>query len=283
MPKVKLVICDGPDLFESARHYTDELITTSLEPESDTSWRRVSYIDIINMLCMGCAEHKLVTEIEKTTILEVIKNGYDVVIETVLTKAKLMDAYFQLFYNQPFEVEFDSQFYCNSPGTEERFNMVFKCYMKDYLQHRTSYLKYKETQGVDCYIFDIDGTLAVKETDRRFYDWKRVNEDVPNPPVVHMYEVLRTTSIPIFIVTGRDSICREETTQWLRDNDIDYQELFMRAHGDYRKDSFVKADIMEVITAKGYKPKIIFDDRDQVCETWRYLGLTCFQVARGDF
>lgn len=29
--------------------------------------------------------------------------------------------------------------------------------------------------------------------------------------------------------------------------------------------------------------EIVFDDRNSVVKMWRLLGLTCFQVAEGDF
>jgi len=32
-----------------------------------------------------------------------------------------------------------------------------------------------------------------------------------------------------------------------------------------------------------YHVEFVLDDRNQVVNFWRYLGLTCFQVAEGDF
>ena len=35
--------------------------------------------------------------------------------------------------------------------------------------------------------------------------------------------------------------------------------------------------------AKGFKPKLIFDDRAKVVKMWRGRGLRCRRVAEGDF
>ena len=57
----------------------------------------------------------------------------------------------------------------------------------------------------------------------------------------------------------------------------------MRATGDPRKDSIVKREIFDREIRDRYRVVGVFDDREQVVQMWRALGLTVFQVAEGDF
>lgn len=132
-----------------------------------------------------------------------------------------------------------------------------------------------------CYIFDIDGTLALMK-DRSPFDWKRVGEDRVNSDVRDTLLKLKQ-SAQIIILSGRDSVCRPETEQWLTDNLIPFNGLLMRAEGDSRKDSIIKRELYENHIAGKYNVLGVFDDRNQVVALWRSLGLTCYQVAEGNF
>jgi len=132
-----------------------------------------------------------------------------------------------------------------------------------------------------AYIFDIDGTLALK-CDRSPYDYSKVNLDKPNAEVVRMAKIL-SEKYKIIILSGREDSCRKETEKWLEDNGIKYLYLFMRRSGDQRRDSIVKAELYISMINLEFNVLGIFDDRNQVVDMWRSLGLTCFQVANGDF
>lgn len=131
-------------------------------------------------------------------------------------------------------------------------------------------------------IYDIDGTVA-KMNGRSPFDWSRVHEDTVNEPVAEIVRERWLAGCPVFAVSGRDGSCRDLTENWLRANDIPFDGLFMRAAGDMRKDSIVKMEIFEEHFKGKYNIKFILDDRNQVVRMWRSLGLTCLQVADGDF
>ena len=73
------------------------------------------------------------------------------------------------------------------------------------------------------------------------------------------------------------------TERWLERYGIDYKYIFMRAAGDSREDSIVKREIYEGRIAPKFNVKYVLDDRNRVVAMWRSLGLTCLQVADGDF
>ncbi len=133
-----------------------------------------------------------------------------------------------------------------------------------------------------CVIVDIDGTLALKG-DRSPYEWKRVGEDLLNEPVAEAVYAIETAQV--IFVSGRDECCRAETDAWLHDHFLVTGELklFMRPAGDMRDDRIIKREIYEREILGKYNVNFVLDDRDKVVRMWRDLGLTCFQVADGDF
>lgn len=140
-------------------------------------------------------------------------------------------------------------------------------------------------------IIDIDGTLALHGT-RSPFDEARVNEDIPNARVVEAVQMeIALGHYPIFC-SGRTDACREATVAWLHQHVLDPllaeigyvpYALMMRATGDARKDSIMKMELFDRYIRDEYYVKRVYDDRDQVVEMWRSLGLTCMQVAPGAF
>jgi hypothetical protein len=59
--------------------------------------------------------------------------------------------------------------------------------------------------------------------------------------------------------------------------------LYMRKTEDKRKDSVVKREIYENEILPNYYVEFVLDDRQQVVDALRDMGLQVWQVARGDF
>lgn len=133
-----------------------------------------------------------------------------------------------------------------------------------------------------CICTDIDGTIADGAGLRSMYDWHKVGVDKPKQTIIDIF--LQCKADKKFILSGRDGICRSETIQWLFDHDVTYDGLFMREAGDMRKDSIIKREIYDREIKGKYNVLFILDDRNQVVDLWRRdLGLTCLQVAYGNF
>jgi predicted kinase len=134
-------------------------------------------------------------------------------------------------------------------------------------------------------IVDIDGTVALRG-DRDPFDESRVNEDRPNQPVIDaVLADAQGWNATILFRSGRTDECLPETMQWLQRNvlpDHIKWDLEMRKTGDTRKDSMVKYEMFQGIRDR-YNILRVYDDRKQVVEMWRSLGLTVLQVADGNF
>lgn len=133
---------------------------------------------------------------------------------------------------------------------------------------------------IDCYIFDIDGTLA-HVVDRNPFDFSQVGSDRVDLIVAKMVEHIKKEDY-IIICSGREDSCKEETEKWLEQHKIYYDDLYMRKSGDFRKDWMVKAEMWRDIQSK-YNIMAMYDDRTQVVDFARKLGFKVFQVENHDF
>lgn len=131
---------------------------------------------------------------------------------------------------------------------------------------------------------DIDGTLAIHQG-RKPFEWGRCGEDAPNAPVVDYLQMVNGTYCGPFIilVSGRPETAREMTEDWLRRHLVPFDELRMRADGDYRNDVIVKSELFDRHVRNRFNVQLALDDRDRCVRLWRDLGLSCWQVNDGDF
>ena len=148
---------------------------------------------------------------------------------------------------------------------------------------------------------DLDGTLALIG-DRSPYDASKCDVlDKPNIPVIETLRAMHKQKVKIVFMSGRDSKYREQSVrfieQWCRipntyiypseqprpETDPIPYTLFMRGEGDMRKDSIIKRELFDEHIAGKFNVLFVLDDRNQVVDTWRSMGLTCFQVADGNF
>ena len=131
-------------------------------------------------------------------------------------------------------------------------------------------------------LVDIDGTTALMCA-RSPFDETRVHEDRPNAPVIAVIRAMAAAGNEVVFLSGRTDACRAATAAWLDEHVGPYRALHMRAAGDGRKDAIVKRELFDRHVRDRYDVVCVLDDRDQVVAAWRELGLTCLQVAPGNF
>ena len=160
---------------------------------------------------------------------------------------------------------------------------VIRGMYKQFLAEKSSKVKYIEGLP-ECIICDIDGTLALMG-DRSPYDASKCMLDQPHRPIIDIIRTFKVfRSVEIILFSGREEKHREITERWLEKYGVECNGLLhMRATDDTRKDSIVKQEMYKKVIEGKYNVLFVLDDRNQVVEMWRGLGLTCLQVAEGDF
>lgn len=151
---------------------------------------------------------------------------------------------------------------------------------------------------------DLDGTLALIHG-RSPYDASDCDlKDLPNVPVIETILAHYKAGRKIIFCSGREDKYRPETIRFIEKyclaepqlseyeslnlteqpvlEPIKYQ-LFMRKTDDFRKDSIIKEEIYTSEIEGKYNVLMVLDDRTSVVQFWREKGLSCWQVAPGDF
>lgn len=147
---------------------------------------------------------------------------------------------------------------------------------------------------LDAYIFDVDGTLALKHESRDIYDASKAHLDYPNKPVVDILNTLafrdctgdRLGGEITIYCTGRHEKARAVTAAWLERHtpfDPEHGDLLLMRQNMGRADWKEKLDLYNEHIRGQYNILAVWDDRNQVVRMWRELGLTVMQVADGDF
>lgn len=153
------------------------------------------------------------------------------------------------------------------------------------------------------YIFDLDGTLAdlthrlhflQDKTDKLRWDKFHAAclQDKPKHSVIWLFNTLIAADADVWVFSGRSDIVRQQTVDWLADNTAMGSDtiacnpnlLTMRKQGDYTEDHLLKASWVDNLLEIDRKRLVCtFDDRQRVVDMWRERGITCMQVAPGDF
>jgi hypothetical protein len=147
-------------------------------------------------------------------------------------------------------------------------------------------------------IFDLDGTLALIDKRRelstkpngkidftKLHDPSLIKHDVPNVPVVKMAQLLAQDGFTIAIFSGRSDKTEKTTRSWLTHNRIPFHSLRMRPHKtmNFIPDEVLKKQMLDDAPFGIDDILMVVDDRQKVVDMWRDIGLTCVQVAPGDF
>lgn len=146
------------------------------------------------------------------------------------------------------------------------------------------------------FLFDLDGTLADCEHRRALLEnkadkdrWERFygacKDDLPIQPVIDTYNLLAPNA-DIWIFSGRRESERLATMDWFRKVGMIRipDAMLMRPTGDTTPDDVLKQSWLDSMFDEDRSRLVaVFDDRDRVVAMWRRNGISCFQVAPGDF
>jgi hypothetical protein len=140
------------------------------------------------------------------------------------------------------------------------------------------------------FLCDIDGTIAEIEHRRHWVrckprNWpafeKNMHLDTLIEPVAAVIRALHSHGNRIIMCSARGEQSRKVTEEWLQNNNICYEDLYMRPLKDSRDDQLVKKEMLDRIRNDGYNPVAVIDDRPKVVRMWRKQGLFVFDVGNG--
>jgi predicted kinase len=275
--------------------------------KKNQDYKRVCRDDLRHMISsytFNDKNEKLITEIEEEIINSLINCHYNVIIDSMnLNKQKLEQ---RIIKYKSYWLEYDVELECeikNFPITFEEAitrdklrsfvigEKVIKQTWHKYKNELIEMLEEKYNKKIsyntllpDAVCFDVDGTLSFRNG-RSPYDLTKVDQDLPNKIIFEQMNFHFLQGRTIFIFSGRENICFEQTENWINKHklnpDINFY-LHMREKDDNRRDSIVKKELYEKHIKGKYNLIAVYDDRPQVInECWRELGIFTFDVGKG--
>lgn len=136
-------------------------------------------------------------------------------------------------------------------------------------------------------ICDIDATLSLNLKGRPFYGEgcaEGIADDIVIEPIAN---ILRTMSKnnKILIVTGREGTKEiiDATINWLINNNIPYDSIYLRPVKDYSPGAECKKEIYNNYIKGKYNVSFVLEDNKKCVNMWRSEGLICLQPNDGNF
>ena len=262
-------------------------------------WKRINKDDLRLMLDNGkwsSHNEKFILKVRDMLIQLALEDGFNVIVDDCNLAPKHEVRIKQVIENITWQegkenIQLEIKDFTDVPLEEcikrdqKRANYVGEKVIRDmwrqFLKPKTEKVKYNPDllSAVCC---DLDGTLCLFG-DKNPYE-RNFLEDEVNHPIFSILSRYSQDGTKVILISGRNNKFRLQTEEWLKEQGIRYDELHMlRNDGDNRKDVIIKQEIYEKHIKDKFNVLFILDDRDQVVEYWRSLGLTCLQVAKGDF
>lgn len=130
----------------------------------------------------------------------------------------------------------------------------------------------------EAIIVDLDGTLA-NLNGRNPYNASTCDQDLPITAVIEVVQAAAADGLAVIYMSGRTDDARVSTAEWIVKHVGVPGPLYMRKTGDQRKDAVIKAELFDKYIRHNYNIRYVLDDRQQVVDMWRSMGIACFQVA----
>lgn len=272
--------------------------TTYAKTLVNKGWVRVNKDDLRAMLhdsSFSKPNEEFVLKTRNDIIVRALTAGQNVVVDDTNLDPKHTDTFRNLAI--VFEADYEEKFFDVDVRECLRRNalrekpvpqrVIYQMYDR-YLKPPTQTIEYDDSKE-ECIIVDIDGTLAHIADGRSPYDASRAMNDSLDDAVSLITAMMYNHGYKVIILTGRNEEHREVTEEWLKENNVEYDELYTRLNSDIDdkgkqlEDSIVKERLFRTHVEPRFNVKFVLDDRNRVVDMWRRIGLKCLQVAPGDF
>jgi predicted kinase len=258
----------------------------------EQGWKRVNKDDLRAMLDNGKwskENEKFVLKIRDELILSTLNQGFNVIVDDTNLHHKHEQQIKELIKGKAgleikdfTDISLDECIRRDQKRSNYVGEKVIKDMHKQYLVPKALIVA-EDPALPEVVLCDLDGTLALfagENPYERDFTKDKINSSVW--AVISMYQ--KQARGNIIFVSGRKNKFLDQTKEWLRENCVSYNDIYMpRADDDNRKDVILKQEIYEKNIKGKYNVLFVLDDRNQVVEFWRSVGLTCLQVAEGDF
>lgn len=221
-----------------------------------------------------------VTQVQEEMIMDAFGKGKSVIISDTNLNEKTRNKLIKVADDLGYEVEI-KEFPISLEEAWKRdanrvngvgHSVIYQMYQK-WLEYKGCKTYTPDESKPKAVIFDVDGTIADMKGGRSPFAWDKVGQDSPRQLIIDMAKGFDAQGYTILVVSGRDSVCFDETSEWLKDNEVPYFYLYMRQEWDIRKDTIVKEEIFWDLIADYWNVVGVVDDRPVIYRLWAELKI----------
>lgn len=242
------------------------------------------------------AKEAVITDAQNSAVEAALRNGRDVIIDNTNIEWRFVKDFAKIaakhgatvdvkVFDVPLATALKQNLHRTRTVPEEvirKMHSAFQSNKHMVLEPEVGPVAYNGTPGKPkAFMYDLDGTVFHMNDKRGPYDINVLVDDV-DETIADIIVYLADGFIPI-AMSGRKTVTRVDTIEALNLHGIPFDHLFMRADGDDRKDSIIKAELFDMFVRDHFDVQFVLDDRRQVVEMWRAMGIKCLQVQEGDF
>jgi phosphoglycolate phosphatase-like HAD superfamily hydrolase len=138
-------------------------------------------------------------------------------------------------------------------------------------------------------VFDLDGVLSDAAGRQHLLAWPRRDWDaffdaVGEDPVIDEVAAVLAALDPglhVVLLTARPLRVQRHTVGWLERNELRWDLLIMRDHGDYDYAREFKRRTVDELRAARLEPQLAFEDDRRNVEMFRGAGVPCVYIHSG--
>lgn len=250
-------------------------------------------------------QEDLITELERNAVKTLLNSGKDVVIDSMSVRPRYVREWMKFAARnnveaviKEFPISLDDAIFRDSVREKSVGAQVIRNIWNKYTNNG-KFLKVEYTPNLDrdalevyvpdkskpkAIIIDIDGTVAHNDGHRGWYEYSKVAGDSPKDNVIEVIATMVNAGYYPIFCSGRTDDCYDDTLAWLHKHmPFEVETLLMRKTGDHRQDAIIKYEIFNEHIRHNYNVVACWDDRRQVTQRWRDIGLLVNQVEFGDF
>ncbi len=267
--------------------------------EENQDYKRVNRDSIRHMLSnytFDDKNEKIVTSIETGMIKSLLQDGYNLVMDNMNLNKKNLDKQityiksivedleivimeFPITLGEAIERDSKREFPIGKSVLKKTWNR-YEIELKQMLERaKPIYAENKDLKR--CCIFDLDGTIS-DSVNRGIFNGKEIYKDIVIEQTKKLLNILQE-HMYVFIFSGRSDEWKFNTIEWLRSNDINFDEIHMRKADDKRDDTIVKSEMFEEHIHNKYYCEFVIDDRPKVVAAWISKGLFVFNVNQDPY
>lgn len=109
-----------------------------------------------------------------------------------------------------------------------------------------------------------------------------IKHDIMIEPVIELMRFYHSLGDKIIIASARTETCRNQNVEWFKNQNLHFDDMYLRKENDSRSDDIIKKEMLEDIKIKWGKPFAVFEDNESVIDMYKNENIFVFEIHQND-